>query len=94
MDTSGWMFLTNHSHVLVCIAHNPRIRLREVAEKVGITERAVQRIVAELEDDGYLEHERVGRRNHYRIHTDLPLRHPLEHHLEVGALLRVLADEQ
>ncbi len=90
METASWMFLTNHSHVLLCIAENPGIRLRDVAEKVGITERAVQRIVAELEDGGYLDHDRVGRRNHYRVHTDLPLRHPLENHLEVGAILNVL----
>lgn len=89
-EGAGWTFLTNHGHVLVCIAKNPRIRLREVAAKVGITERAVQRIVAELEATGYLEHERVGRRNHYRIHADLPLRHPLEDHLEVDAILSVL----
>lgn len=90
VDAPGWTFLTNHSHVLLCIAQNPRIRLREVAAKVGITERAVQRIVSELEDGGYLDHERVGRRNHYRIHADLPLRHPLESHLEVDAILSVL----
>ena len=89
-DVPGWTFLTNHSHVLLCIARDPTIRLREVADKVGITERAVQRIVAELEASGYLEHERVGRRNHYRIHADLPLRHPLENHLEVDVILNVL----
>ncbi len=90
VESPGWTFLTNHSHVLLCIAQNPRIRLREVAEKVGITERAVQRIVAELEAGGYLDHERVGRRNHYRVHADLRLRHPLENHLEVDAILSVL----
>ena len=87
----GWTFLTNHSHVLVCIADDPDIRLREVADKVGITERAVQRIVAELEDAGYLTHQRHGRRNHYQIDASVPLRHTLENHLEIGALLRVLA---
>lgn len=87
----GWTFLTNHSHVLVCIADDPDIRLREVADKVGITERAVQRIVAELEDAGYLAHQRQGRRNHYEIDASVPLRHSLENHLEIGALLRVLA---
>ena len=90
MEAPGWTFLTNHSHVLLCIAQDPEIRLRDVADKVGITERAVQRIVAELEEAGYLDHERVGRRNHYEVHSDLPLRHPLEDHLEVGALLRIL----
>jgi predicted transcriptional regulator len=89
-EAPGWTFLTNHSHVLLSIAQDPTIRLREVAEKVGITERAVQRIVAELEATGYLEHDRVGRRNHYRIHGNLPLRHPLENHLEVDVILNVL----
>ena len=87
---SGWTFLTNHSHVLLCIVDDPDIRLRDVAEKVGITERAVQRIVAELEDAGYLADQRQGRRNHYEIDTSRPLRHPLEEHLEIGRLLRVL----
>ncbi len=92
MSTNGWTFLTNHSHVLLCIAGNPDVLLREVADQVGITERATQRIVAELEDAGYLSHERIGRRNHYHVHVHLPLRHPLEDHLEIGALLRVLAE--
>ena len=92
MVKPGWTFMTNHSHVLLCIAEDPDIRLREVAEKVGITERATQRIVAELEDTGYLSHEKIGRRNRYQVHAELPLRHPLEDHLEIGALLRVLTD--
>lgn len=87
---NSWTFLTNHSHVLLCIADDPDVRLRDVAQKVGITERAAQRIVAELEAAGYLSHERVGRRNRYEVHANLPLRHPLEDHLEIGALLRVL----
>jgi DNA-binding MarR family transcriptional regulator len=89
-STSGWTFLTNHSHVLLAIAGDPGIRLRDVATAVGITERAVQRIVAELESAGYLEHERIGRRNHYEVNADGTLRHPMEEHLEVGALLQVL----
>ena len=88
--SSHWTFLTNHSHVLLCIAADPDVRLRDVAEKVGITERAAQRIVAELESEGYLSHVKVGRRNHYEVHTDMHLRHPLEDHLAIGALLRVL----
>lgn len=86
-----WTFLTNHAHVLLCVAADPDVRLREVAARVGITERATQRIVAELETAGYLSHERVGRRNHYEVNASLPLRHPLEDHLEIGALLRVLS---
>ena len=87
---NGWTFLTNHSHVLLCIAEDPDVLLREVAQHVGITERATQRIVAELEEAGYVSHERVGRRNRYEVHAELPLRHPLEDHLEIGAMLRVL----
>ena len=89
---NGWTFLTNHAHVMLCIADDPDVLLREVAERVGITERAAQRIVAELEAAGYLSHQRVGRRNRYEVHPDLPLRHPLEDHLEIGALLRVLTE--
>jgi hypothetical protein len=87
-----WTFLTNHAHVLLCVAADPDVRLREVAGRVGITERATQRIVAELEAEGYLSHEKVGRRNRYEVHASLPLRHPLEDHLEIGALLRVLTE--
>ena len=89
-STSTWTFLTNHAHVLLCIAEDADIRLRDVAERVGITERATQRIVAELEEAGYLSHVKVGRRNRYEVHSSLHLRHPLEDHLEIGALLRVL----
>ncbi len=85
-----WTFLTNHAHVLLCIARDPGARLRDVAEAVGITERAAQRIVAELADAGYLEREREGRRNRYRVHPELPLRHPLERDHAVGDILRVL----
>ena len=84
--------MTNQSHVLLCIAENPDVRLREVADQVGITERATQRIVAELEEAGYVSHERIGRRNRYEVHPELPLRHPLEDHLEIGAILRVLTE--
>ena len=90
MASPGWTFLTNHSHTLLCIAEDPDIRIRDIADRVGITERATQRIVAELEEAGYLSHERIGRRNRYQVHSKVPLRHPLEDHLEVGALLRVL----
>ena len=91
---SGWTFLTNHSHVLLCIAADPDVLLREVAVRVGITERATQRIVAELEAAGYLSHEKVGRRNRYQIHPNMPLRHPVEEHLEIGALINVLAERR
>lgn len=88
--SDSWTFFTNHAHVLFCISEDPDIRLREVAQRVGITERATQRIVAELEDAGYLHHERQGRRNHYELEVDTPLRHPIEHHVTVGDLLEML----
>lgn len=85
-----WTFLTNHAHVLLCIAADPGVRLRDVAEKVGITERAAQRIVADLVEEGYLTRTRVGRRNHYDLHPELPLRHPVEQAREIGALVSLL----
>jgi len=85
-----WDFLTNHAHVLVCVARDPGIRLREIALAVGITERAAHRILTELVDEGYVLRERRGRRNHYEVRTNLPLRHPLARESEVGDLLGVL----
>jgi hypothetical protein len=90
MPSRPWTFLTNHAHVLLCVAQDPGIRLRDVAARVGITERAAQRIVADLDRDGYLERSRIGRRNHYRVHPELRLRHPIEEHLAVGALIELL----
>jgi predicted transcriptional regulator len=76
--------------VLLCISRDPGIRLREVATEVGITERAAQRIVAELVEAGYISREREGRRNRYEVHAELPLRHPLEQSHEIGELLGLL----
>ena len=90
MDTTTWTFLTNHAHVLLCISADHSMRLREVAERVGITERAAQRIIRDLCDAGYLTRTRVGRRNHYEVNAELPLRHPVENAREVGALLQLL----
>ena len=87
---SHWTFLTNHAHVLLALAANPDLTLREVAEQVGITERAAHRIVGELEQEGALTRSREGRRNHYEIRADFPLRHPLEQHCTVGQLIRML----
>lgn len=87
----SWTFLTNHGHVLVCIAMDPGIRGRDIAARVGITERAAQSIIADLVAEGYITRTRVGRRNHYEIHPDLPLRHPLERGHPIGKLLRALA---
>lgn len=88
-----WTFFTNHAHVLFCISQDPDITLREVAMRVGITERATQRIVAELEQGGYLQHERRGRRNHYELIYDVPLRHDIESHVAIGDILRVLRSD-
>ena len=85
-----WTFLTNHAHVLICLAADPEARLREIAQAVGITERAVQRILSDLEEAGYIAREREGRRNHYRLDRKLPLRHPLEAHRSIGDLLTAL----
>jgi DNA-binding Lrp family transcriptional regulator len=86
-QTPGWTFFTNHAHVLVCLTADRESRLRDVAAQVGITERAVQRIIAELEEAGYLVRERTGRRNRYRVNPGRPLRHPLEAHRTVGAVI-------
>jgi hypothetical protein len=85
-----WTFLTNHARVLACIARQPGIRLRDIADCAGITERAAHRIVCELDADGYLTRTRVGARNTYEIHPDRPLRHPHETGIEVGELLDLL----
>jgi hypothetical protein len=90
MPSERWTFLTNYGHVLLCIALDPAVRMRDVAEKVGITERAAQRIVADLIDSGYLESSRRGRRNEYRVNSSLPLRHPIEEQNQVAALLALI----
>lgn len=84
---SPWTFLTNHSHVLICLDRSPEATLREVALLVGITERAVQRIVADLEAESIIVRNKLGRRNSYQINKDLALRHPVEEHRTVGELL-------
>jgi DNA-binding MarR family transcriptional regulator len=91
---SGWTFLTRHAQVLLCIADDPGIRLREIGEQVGITERAAHRIVGELVDAGYLARERRGRRNHYTIRPQPPLPDPLAREQKVGDLLDVLTNRR
>ncbi len=86
----SWTFLTNHAHVLIAIGRNPEIRQRDIAYMVGITVGAVTRIIHELEDAGFLKHERIGRRNRYEIVADKPLRHPLEDNHTVAELLTTL----
>ena len=88
--TRGWTFLSNHAHVLVCIARDPDIRLRDVAALVGITERATFKIVTELEEGGVLTRIREGRRNHYELDLSVHLRHELESHCNVGELLEMV----
>lgn len=90
-DQATWTFLTNHGHVLVCIANNPEVRIREIAALVGIRERAAQGIITDLVEGGYITRTKVGRRNHYAVNPQLPLRHPLERDHEVGELLQAVA---
>jgi DNA-binding IclR family transcriptional regulator len=85
-----WTFVTNHTQVLLCLAHNPEIRLRDVAETVGITERAAQRILADLVDAGYVERTREGRRNRYTIDRGRAMRHDAQFGYEIGPLLDLL----
>ncbi|MBS1709036.1 MAG: winged helix-turn-helix transcriptional regulator [Armatimonadetes bacterium] len=85
-----WSFVTNHTAVLVCLAQDSGMRLRDVAEKIGITERAVQRIVADLEEAHVLSRQKSGRRNVYTLDTSIPLRHPLLRDKSVGDLLAAL----
>ncbi|MFO0943742.1 MAG: winged helix-turn-helix transcriptional regulator [Pirellulales bacterium] len=92
-ETKQWTFLTNHTHVLVMLFSNPEIPLREVAIQVGITERAVQRIVADLEEGGFIKREKVGRGNHYEIIKSKTLRHPIEAHRKIGDLLNLVAPQ-
>ncbi len=85
-----WTFLTNHAQVLLCIARRPRITAREIAEVVGITERAVQRLIHDLEESGYISHERVGRQNYYIVHMDRPMRHPAQEGRPIRELIALL----
>ncbi|MEM9646318.1 MAG: helix-turn-helix domain-containing protein [Planctomycetota bacterium] len=85
-----WTFLTNHSHVLIVLSAEPDLVLREVAARVGITERAVQRVVQDLEEGGFIRRERVCRQNRYEVVKDVPLRHPIEEHRNIGDLLNLI----
>jgi DNA-binding Lrp family transcriptional regulator len=86
-----WTFLTNHAHVLAILNAEPEIVLRQVAARVGITERAVQRIIHELEEEGFIKRERIGRRNRYGVLKAVPLRHPIESHRTIGDLLELIS---
>jgi len=90
VDIPRWTFLSNHGQVLVCIARDPDVRLREIGDQVGISERAAHRIVRELADAGYVRRDRNGRRNHYTITSHLGLPDPLARDRSIGDLLGVL----
>ncbi|MEK9629991.1 MAG: helix-turn-helix domain-containing protein [Nitrospinota bacterium] len=90
ITSSSWTFLTNHAHVLMLLAKNPSERIRDLAQEVGITERAIQRIIVELETEGYLEHIRDGRRNVYKVFSHKPLRHDIENHRQVHDLIQLI----
>lgn len=83
----SWTFLTNHGHVLICLTRDPDLRLRDLAELVGITDRAVSTIIHELENADYIKRTKVGRRNRYEVHTDRPMRHQVERGHEIGELI-------
>ena len=88
-----WVFLTNHAHVLLCLARDPDIRARDIAEQVGITERAAQRILSDLLAEGYIAKTKIGRRNRYTVNRHGHLRHPVFRKLEIGPLLDILHRE-
>jgi predicted transcriptional regulator len=88
--SAAWTFLSNHGHVLLCIARDSNVRVREIAQAVGITERAVHRILGELEEVGVISRTRKGRRTHYEVNESVPLRHPIESEHSVGELMRLV----
>ncbi len=90
--TTHWTFLTNHAHVFLCIAKNPDFRLRDIADVVGITERATHRIVSDLVEAGFVDVKRDGRCNAYAVHPEKNLRHPIEAHHQVADLIRLIEE--
>jgi DNA-binding IclR family transcriptional regulator len=91
MSAASWTFLTNHAQVLLCIARDPGIRLRDIADRIGITERSAYGIVLDLAEAGYIVKEKTGRRNRYEIQTHLPLPGPSSRERTVGEVLALLA---
>lgn len=87
---SNWTFLTNHAHVLLCLTKSESLRMRDIALEVGITERAVQRIIAELTESGFIDRIKNGRRNIYKIHTEKHLKHPIESHKQISDLIKLI----
>lgn len=90
--SNRWTFLSNHAHVLICLAGDADIRIRDVATRIGITERAVIKILSDLEQEGLVVRYREGRRNSYELRLDQPLRHPIEAHCSVGELVSLIQD--
>ena len=88
-----WRFLSNHTQVLLCIARDPEIRVRDIAQMVGITERATQRIVSDLIDAGYVDREKIGRRNRYHLNAEAKMRHAAQANHEIGELLHLLVPQ-
>jgi DNA-binding IclR family transcriptional regulator len=93
-ESKDWTFLTNHAQVLLCVAATPDIRLRDIAEHVGITERSTQRILSELVEAGYVKATREGRRNRYTVDRDHAMRHAAQEGHEIGALLEALSENR
>ena len=91
---ADWTFLSSHAHVLVCLAENPQAKLRDIAERVGLTERTVMRLITQLDEAGFLKRSRRGRRNHYEIVAREPLRHPIEAYCTVDRLLRAVLEAE
>lgn len=91
IEPKNWTFLTNHAQVLLCLASTPDIRLRDVAQRVGITERSAQRILSELVEAGYVKTTREGRRNRYIVDREHAMRHSAQFGFEIGALLEALS---
>lgn len=91
-SSGSWTFVTNHAAVLICLASDSEIRIRDIADRVGITERAAQRIVADLVEEGYVTRRRVGRRNEYKVKPARLMRHRLARHRQVGAFLELMLE--
>lgn len=91
-NTAKWTFLTNHAHVLLCLAKSKQMTMRDISQQVGITERAVQRIIHDLDSEKYIEIKKEGRRNLYTPNEHKHLKHPIEAHRNVADLLRLVAE--
>ncbi len=91
MSDKQWTFLSNHGHVLIYLARNPEARIREISDAIGITERSALGIISDLESEGYISVEKVGRRNKYRVNSKLKFRHSMESHKNIGALIKIFS---